>query len=177
MHALQYNQLKYPESSVRFTHSGLSPVRCRSQMLHDNYSGFVSLFCAKISIPRFSIYKSWFYGSTQYTRYASFDRASKCWVCLWKMLALLLRSSIASLVICRKISELFYRAITRSLFRIAWAWRTRSHCLGFREALNKTVGTDFSIYPEPVLRIFKLPQFHMGADPIIMSAKWWQGCH
>jgi hypothetical protein len=64
---------------------------------------------------------------------------------------------------------LFCRAIMRSLIRVPWEWRPRSHRLGFRGALYKTAETHFSSYLEPILRILKLPQFHMGADPIIMS--------
>jgi hypothetical protein len=177
MYALQYNQMTYPESSVRFTHSGLSPVRSRSQMLSDNYSGFLSLYGAKRRIPGFTILKRRASGSTQFSRSVTFGSPRRCWDRFWKKFLFLHKSSIARLVTCRKITLLFCRAIMRSLFRIPWEWRTRSHCLGFREALYKTAGTKFPSYPAPVLRIFKLPQFHMGADPIIMSAIRWQGCH
>jgi hypothetical protein len=177
MYALQYNQITYPESSVRFTCSGLSTVRSRSQMLDDNYSGFLSMCGAKRRIPWFTILNRRACGSTQFSRSASFGMPTKCWGRLWKKLLFLYKSSITSLVSCRKITLLFCRAIMRSLFRIPWEWRTRSHCLGFRDALYKTARTDFSSYLEPVLKIFELPQFHMGADPIIMSAIKWQGCH
>ena len=154
MYASQYNQIKYPESSVRFTHSGLSPVRSRSQMLGDNYSGFLSLYGAKRRIPGFTILKRRACRSTQFSRSLSFGMPRKCWGRFWKKFLFLHKSSIASFVTCRKDLLLFCRAIMRSLFRILWAWRTRSHCLGFSEALYKSAGTKFPSYPELVLRIF-----------------------
>ena len=177
MYASQYNQITYPESSAWFTHGVLSAVRSRRHILDGNHSGLLSLYGAKRRIPRFTTPDRMACGSTQFSRCLSFGMPRKCWGRFWKKFLFLHKSSIASLVTCRKISLLFCRAIMRSLFRIPWAWRARSHCLGFREALYKSAGTKFQSYPELVLRIFKLPQFHMGADPIIMSAIWWQGCH
>ena len=159
MYASHYNQITYPESSVRFTHSGLPPVRSRSQMLDDNYSGFLSLCGAKRRIPGFTILKRRACRSTQFSRSLSFGMPRKCWGRFWKKFLFLHKSSIASFVTCRKIILLFCRAIMRSLFRIPWAWRTRSHCLGFREALYKSAGTRLPSYPEPVLRILNYPNF------------------
>ena len=138
-------------------------------MLGDNYSGFLSLCVAKRRIPGFTILKRRACCSTQFSRSLSFGMPRKCWGRLGKKFLFLHKSSIASFVTCRKIILLFCRAIMRSLIRVPWEWRPRSHRLGFRGALYKTAETHFSSYLEPILRILKLPQFHMGADPIIMS--------
>jgi hypothetical protein len=177
MHTLKYSQVIYPSSFNRCIRRGSSSEGYQRQVSEACSKCMTFLGCAeKIS--------SWFVDFSKGPRspikckeYLPLKRLMKGWVhlCMKHICAPLLPFARSLESKCMPLPFLGATILALSRFiRESWG---RSYCSSFREAYGADTEVYLEKYRYPVSKIFKLPQFHMGADPIIMSAKWWQGCH
>jgi hypothetical protein len=177
MYALQYSQITKPRSSNRPIYCGLVPKSCRSRVLDDWCSGNPLLDCIKKSRSRFVHFRKMSNASMKYIEHLSLKRPRKCWVRLWKKHISALPLSLARSLLPKCVPKLFLRATNRFLYRLFMEWWIRSQCPGSRKVcLNPSSWLQPKFYLQ-FSKKFRLPQFNMGADPIILSAIMWQGCH
>jgi len=177
MYTLQYSQATLRGSSNRHVHGGLVAERNRSQVLCDWFSDKSFSNCAEKSSPRLVCFRRVSSASMKFIEYLSLKRPRKRWVHLWMKQMSALPLSLARSLVAKCVPTAFHRATIRSLYRLFMEWWGRSNCPGLGGVVYAPTRVDSVDYQYPVSRIFKLPQFHMGADPIIMSEIRWQGCH
>jgi len=177
MNASQNSQVTHRGSSNRCVHGGLLPESNRRLVLYDWYTGMYFSNCAEINSPSFVHFRKVTNASMKYIEYLSLKRPRKRWVHLWMKQMSAYPLSLTRSLVTKCVPSVFHRATIRSLYRLFMDWWGRSHCPGLTGVVCAPTRVDSVDYQYPVSRIFKLPQFHMGTDPIIMSAKWWQGCH
>jgi len=177
MYALQYSQITKPRSSNRSIYCGLVPKSCRSRVLDDWCSGNPLLDCIKKSRSRFVHFRKMTNASMKYIEHLSLKRPRKRWMHLWMKHVLTHRLLCTRPLVSKCTPVPLLRAIMRTLCHLVRQWWGRSHCPGSSEAHHGTSSANLADLQIPVLRIFQIPQFNMGADPITMSAIRWQGCH
>ena len=177
MYTSQFSQVTNPGSSNRCVHGGLLPERNRRQVLYDWFSDKSFSNCAEKSSPWLVCFRRVSSASMKFTEYLSLKRSRKRWVHLWMKQMSAHPLSLARSLVTKCVPSVFHRATIRSLYRLFMEWWGRPHCPGLGGVVCTPARVDSVDYQYPVSRIFKLPQFHMGADPILMSAIRWQGCH
>jgi len=177
MHALQYSQVTHPGSSNRCVHGSLVAEKSQRLVLYDWFSGKSFSNCSEKSNPRFVYFRKVSSASMKFIEYSSLKRPRRLWVHLWMKQMSAHPLSLTRSLLAKCVPAAFHRSTIPSLYRLFMEWWGRSHCPGLGGVVYDPARVDSVDYQYPVSRIFKLPQFHMGTDPIIMSAKWWQGCH
>jgi len=177
MNASQNSQVTHRGSSNRCVHGGLLPERNRRLVLYDWFSDKSFSNCSEKSSTRFVRFRRVSSASMKFIEYSSLRRPRKRWVHLWMKQMSAHPLSLARSLVTKCVPSVFHRATIRSLYRLFMDWWGRPHCPGLGGVVYAPTRVDSVDYQYPVSRIFKLPQFHMGADPIIMSAIRWQGCH
>lgn len=177
MNASQNSQATHRGSSNRCVHGGLVAEKIQRLVLCDWFSGKPFSNCSEKSSPRFVHFRKVFSASMKFREYLSLTRPRKRWVHLWMKRMSAHPLSFTRSIVPKCVPAAFHRATTRSLYRLFMDWWGRFHCPGLGGVVYAPARVDSVDYQYPVSRIFKLPQFHMGADPIIMSAIRWQGCH
>ena len=173
MYALQHSQITRTESSNRCVRGGLKPKRSQTQVLNDWFRDKCSLKCSEKSGPGFAHSKKFSITSKTSTEYLSLKKLSN----LWMKRMLSHRVSLTRSLVPKCAPVLFPKAIIRTPYHIVREWWERSYRSGLDEGFFRSTDEDLAEYQTFVSRISKQPQFHMGADPIIMPAIWWQGCH
>ena len=177
MHPLQYSQVTQPGSSNRCIHYGLVSQSYQRQVLDVFYTCIPFLVCAEKSSSRFVRFRKRSNSSIKCIEYLSLKRLKKRWGHFWIKCICAHRLTLPRPLVSKFVPLPFLSATIRAHCLLVWEWWSRSYCTELIDAYYGTTEVDLVEYQSPVSRIFKLPQFHMGADPIIMSAKWWQGCH
>jgi len=177
MYTSQYSQVTHSRSSNRCVHGSLIAEKIQRLVLCYWFSDKSFSNCAEKSSPRLVCFRRVSSASMKFIEYLSLKRPRKRWVHLWMKVMSVHPLSLARSLVTKCVPKLFHRATIRSLYRLFMEWWGRSHCPGLGGVVYAPAGVDSVDYQYPVSRIFKLPQFHMGADPIIMSAIRWQGCH
>jgi hypothetical protein len=177
MYKLQYSKLTNPEISVRCIHYGLIFIGCRSQVLDDGHTDMPLLESAEKCRPRFLPHRNTTNVSAKCARGSSMAKRRKHWIHHW-----IKRMCIHRLSLERMLASVGFRSrlpsvMIQSFYHIFCGWWVRSHCPGPSEGFYGTVRMILVTYPKLFLRILKLPQFHMGVDPITKSATVWQGSH
>jgi len=175
MYALQYSQIIKPELSVRCIHYGLIFIGCRSQVLDDGHTDMPLLESAEKSRPRFLPHRNITNVSAKCAGYSSMVKRRKHWMHHWIKRMCIHRLSLERMLASVGFRSRFPSVMIQSFYHVFCGWWVRSHCPGPSEGLYGTVRMILVTYPELFLRIFKLPQFHMGVDPITKSATVWQG--
>jgi hypothetical protein len=179
MYTSQYSQVTHSRSSNRCVHGSLVAEKIQRLVLCDWFSDKSFSNCVEKSSPRFVCFRRVFSASMKFIEYSSLKRPRKHCVHLWMKQMSAHPLSLARSLVTKCVPAVFHRATTtiRSLYRLFMDWWGRPHCPGLGGVVCTPARVDSVDYQYPVSRIFKLPQFHMGADPIIMSAIRWQGCH
>ena len=177
MNASQNSQVTHRGSSNRCVHGGLLPERNRRLVLYDWFSDKSFSNCSEKSSPRFVRFRRVSSASMKFIEYSSLKRPRKHWVHLWMKQMSAYPLSLTRSLVTKCVPAVFHRATIRSLYRLFMDWWGRPHCPGLGGVVYAPARVDSVDYQYPVSRIFKLPQFHMGTDPILMSAIRWQGCH
>ena len=177
MNASQNSQVTHWGSSNRCVFGSLFAESNRRLVLYDWYTGMYFSNCAEINSPGFVHFRKVTNASMKYIEYLSLRRPRKRWVHLWMNQMSAHPLSLTRSLVAKCVPTAFHRATIRSLYRLFMDWWGRSHCLGLTGVVCAPTRVDSVDYQYPVSRIFKLPQFHMGTDPILMSAIRWQGCH
>ena len=177
MNASQNSQVTHWGSSNRCVLGSLFAEKIQRLVLYDWFSDKSFSNCSEKSSPRLVCLRRVSSASMKFIEYSSLKRPRKHWVHLWMKQMSAHPLSLARSLVTKCVPSVFHRATIRSLYRLFMEWWGRSHCPGLAGVVCAPTRVDSVDYQYPVSRIFKLPQFHMGADPIIMSAIRWQGCH
>lgn len=173
MYTLQYSQITHSGSSSRCIYGGLKAERSKTQVLNDWLSSKCFVNCAVKSEPGFVHSRKVTNASMSFTVYLSLKRVSN----LWLRCMLSRRVSLTCPLFSKCALSLFLKSIARNLYHIVREWWWRSYRPGSNEGFFRFADMDLADHQSLASRISKLPQFHMGADPILMSAFRWQGCH
>jgi hypothetical protein len=177
MYALQYSQIIKPELSVRCIHYGLILIGCRSQVLDDGHTDMPLLESAEKSRPRFLPHRNITNVSAKCAGDSSMVKRREYWIHHWIKRMCMHRLSLERMVASIGFRSRFPSVMIQSFYHVFCGWWVRSHYPGPSEGLYGAVRMILVTYPELFLRFFKLPQFHMGVDPITKSATVWQGSH
>ena len=177
MYAPQNSQVIHRGSSSRSIRSGLFPEGNRRLFLYDWYTGMCFLDDQVKSRVRLLNFSKGTHASTRLLESISLKRPRKRWMHLWIKCIAARRLTLSQPLVSKCDPSPLLRVITRTFCRLVRQWWGRSHCPGSSEAHHGTTRAILADLQIPVLRIFQLPQFYMGADPILMSAIRWQGCH
>jgi hypothetical protein len=173
MYTLQYSYITHAGSSNRCVHGGMIPEGYQAQGLYDWLRGKCSLHCSVKSGSGLVYSEKISNTSKTSTEYLSLKKLSN----LWMKRMLSHRVSLTRSIVPKSAAALFIKAIFRTLYHIVREWWGRSYRPGSNEGFIGSAEVDLADYQTLVSRISTQPQFHMGADPILMSAIWWQGCH
>ena len=177
MYASQYSQVIHRGSSNSCIQGGPVPKSCQAQVLYDCFSAMFSLDDQARSRATLVNLGKGTHALRRLLECISLKRPRKRWMHLWIKCIPARRLTLSQPLVSKCVLVPSLREITRTFCRLVRQWWGRSHCPGSNEVHQRTTGTNLADLRIPVLRIFKLPQFHMGADPILMSAIRWQGCH